>query len=108
MSEAEKTLRLGTRGSLLARTQSRLVADQLEKLHPGLKVELITYTTSADKVQDRPLHDIGGKGLFTREIEQLVTVRDVDRMATLSSMLKAERESRVKPKHPSGVAAEAR
>jgi len=46
--------------------------------------------------------------LFTREIEQLVTVRDVDRMATLSSMLKAEREGRAVPDRPSAVAADAR
>jgi hydroxymethylbilane synthase len=63
------TLRLGTRGSLLARTQSRLVADALEKLHPGLFVEIVILKTSGDVITDRPLHDFGGKGLFTKEIE---------------------------------------
>jgi hydroxymethylbilane synthase len=71
-------LRLGTRGSLLARTQSRLVADALEQLHPNLRVELVTVRTSGDRITDRPLHDVGGKGLFTKEIEQALLGGDVD------------------------------
>ncbi len=58
-------LRLGTRGSLLAKTQSQLIADELEKRNPGLVVELIVVKTSGDMITDRPLHDLGGKGLFT-------------------------------------------
>jgi hydroxymethylbilane synthase len=66
---ATTTLRLGTRGSLLAKTQSQLVADELEKRHPGLVVELVVVKTSGDAITDRPLHEHGGKGLFTKEIE---------------------------------------
>jgi len=72
------TLRLGTRGSLLARAQSKLIADELERRHRGLKIETEIITTSADRIQDRPLHELGGKGLFTREIEQALIDRRID------------------------------
>ena len=64
------TLRLGTRGSLLARTQSQLIASAIEKHHPDVSVELVILKTTGDVVQDRPLADLGGKGLFTKELEQ--------------------------------------
>jgi hydroxymethylbilane synthase len=72
------TLRLGTRGSLLARTQSQIVANAIEKAHPGVRVELVTIRTSGDRITDQPLHDVGGKGLFTKEIEQALLAGDVD------------------------------
>src|SRR3954471_1277449 len=78
MSETNLTLRLGTRGSLLARTQSQLVASDLEKRHKGLAVELVIIKTSADQIQDKPLHEFGGKGLFTKELEQALLRNDVD------------------------------
>lgn len=71
-------MRLGTRGSLLARTQSALVARDLEKAHPGLTVQLITVKTSGDQITDRPLHEVGGKGLFTKELEQALLAGEVD------------------------------
>jgi hydroxymethylbilane synthase len=71
-------LRLGTRGSLLARTQSQLIADELEKRHPGLRVELCIFKTSGDQIADRPLHEMGGKGLFVRELELALLNREVD------------------------------
>ena len=72
------TLRLGARGSLLSRMQSQWVADALEAAHPGLTVELVLIKTTGDRVTDRPLHDLGGKGLFTKEIEQSLLAREVD------------------------------
>lgn len=74
----EHTLRLGTRGSLLARTQSQIVATDLEALNPGLQVELKIFKTSGDQITDRPLHDIGGKGLFTKELEQALLAGEID------------------------------
>jgi hydroxymethylbilane synthase len=71
-------LRLGTRGSLLARTQSQLVADELMRLHPGLRVELVTVKTTGDRITDRPLHEMGGKGLFTKELEQALLAEEID------------------------------
>jgi hydroxymethylbilane synthase len=62
-------LRLGTRKSALALAQSGQVARALEALHPGLKVELVPIVTSGD-VLPGDLSEIGGKGLFTRELER--------------------------------------
>lgn len=61
-------LRLGTRGSALALTQSRWVAGRLESSGEA-RVELVTIRTTGDEVLDRPLSEIGGKGLFTRELD---------------------------------------
>src|SRR4051794_5573389 len=71
-------LRLGTRGSLLARTQSQLVADALQARHPGLRVDLHVFKTSGDQIVGRPLHEFGGKGLFTKELEQALLAGQVD------------------------------
>ncbi|HYE18788.1 MAG TPA: hydroxymethylbilane synthase [Tepidisphaeraceae bacterium] len=75
---SQRILRLGARGSLLSRMQSQLVADALEKLHPGLAVELVLIKTTGDQVADRPLHAIGGKGLFTKELELALLAGQVD------------------------------
>ena len=71
-------LRLGTRGSMLARAQSGMVASWLEERHPGLKVELVLIKTSGDRITDRPLHEFGGKGLFTKELEQALLAEEID------------------------------
>src|SRR3954471_13368676 len=64
-------LRLGTRGSPLALAQARKVAAAIETAQrwPEGYVELITLKTTGDKVQDRPLSEIGGKGLWTKELD---------------------------------------
>src|SRR5207302_2322430 len=71
-------LRLGTRGSLLARPQSQLVADAIEAAHPGIHVELTIIKTSGDQIAERPLHEFGGKGLFTKELEQALLAGQID------------------------------
>src|SRR5690348_12396223 len=71
-------LRLGTRGSLLARSQSGLIAAELEKRHPGLRVELIILKTTGDVITEKPLHEFGGKGLFTKELEQALLAGQID------------------------------
>jgi hydroxymethylbilane synthase len=78
LSETKQSIRLGTRGSLLAKTQSQMVADALEKLHPDVAVELIVIKTSGDRLSNRPLYDEGGKGLFTKEIEQALLDNKID------------------------------
>ncbi len=69
---------IGTRGSDLALWQANHVADELRRLHDGLTVELTIVKTQGDKIQDRPLHEIGGKGLFVREIEQRLLDGEID------------------------------
>jgi len=64
-----KEIKIGTRASLLAVTQSTWVKSQIEKHHPGTSVELVKITTTGDKILDVPLAKVGGKGLFVKEIE---------------------------------------
>jgi len=77
-SQISPVLRLGTRGSLLARMQSQAVADELMSRLPGLRVELVLVKTTGDQVTDKPLHHIGGKGLFTKELELALLAGHVD------------------------------
>ncbi len=58
-----------TRPSALARWQTQWVMDALRKVHPGLSCEEKVITTQGDKILDKPLPEIGGKGLFTQELE---------------------------------------
>jgi hydroxymethylbilane synthase len=71
-------LRLATRGSLLARTQSGIVAAALQRAHAGLRVELVIFKTTGDQITAQPLHEFGGKGLFTKELEQALLDHQVD------------------------------
>ena len=64
------TLRIATRGSKLALWQAHHVRDRLVAAEPGLVVELLVLKTMGDKIQDRPLSEVGGKGLFVKEIEE--------------------------------------
>lgn len=63
-------LTLATRRSALALAQSRAFARTLTDATPGLAIEELHVVTSGDKTQDKPLQDIGGKGLFIKELEE--------------------------------------
>ncbi|MEO8602199.1 MAG: hydroxymethylbilane synthase [bacterium] len=63
-------LRIGTRGSKLALTQAGWVQRRLQAAHPDLAVELVVIRTSGDRLADVPLREVGGKGLFVKELEQ--------------------------------------
>ena len=65
-----RPLRIGTRGSPMALAQTGMVRDRIVAANPGLETELVVVSTVADRVLDRPLSEIGGKGLFTKELEQ--------------------------------------
>ncbi len=69
---------MGTRGSPLALAQARLTARQLENLHPDLRVEERIIRTTGDKNQGQPLPEIGGKGVFTLEIESALLGGEID------------------------------
>src|SRR5260370_39753062 len=64
-----KPLRIATRKSQLALWQAEHVAALLRGAHPGLEVELVPMVTQGDRIQDRTLAAIGGKGLFIKELE---------------------------------------
>jgi hydroxymethylbilane synthase len=71
-------LRIGTRGSALALYQANLVRDRLQAAHPGLTLDVVPIRTTGDRVQDRPLAEIGGKGLFSKEIEAALIDHRID------------------------------
>ncbi|WP_417909426.1 hydroxymethylbilane synthase [Candidatus Electronema sp. PJ] len=71
-------IRIGTRASLLAVTQSTWVKNQIERQHPGTTVELVKIITKGDKILDVPLAKVGGKGLFVKEIEDALLDGRVD------------------------------
>ncbi len=73
-----RSIRIGTRGSQLALTQSRWVQACLQRHHPQLEVELVTITTSGDRFVEQPLSAIGGKGLFVKEIEEALRADSID------------------------------
>ncbi len=77
-SHGKSTLVMGTRGSALALAQSRQVAAALQAAHPGLTIEERVIRTTGDKMQRAPLPVIGGKGVFTLEIEQVLLQRGID------------------------------
>ena len=71
MSPAPNKLVIASRGSRLALRQTELVAELVRETHPGISIEVRTVKTTGDEDQ-RPFGEIGGKGLFTSEVEREV------------------------------------
>jgi hydroxymethylbilane synthase len=69
MAELPERIRIATRESRLAMRQTEMVAEALRARHPRLAVEAVGMTTQGDRVLDRPLAQVGGKGLFVKELE---------------------------------------
>ena len=74
----DRPLKLGTRASPLAMAQAHEARDRLCAAHPGLEVEIIPVTASGDKVLDRPLAEIGGKALWTKELDAWLLAGEID------------------------------
>ena len=80
-TDGRTAVRIGTRGSKLALAQAELVRAGLLSAHENLvgeDVELVVIRTTGDRVIDRPLADIGGKGLFAKEVEEALLAGDID------------------------------
>jgi hydroxymethylbilane synthase len=73
-----KGLRIGSRGSALALWQANHVKARLQEVSPELAVEIEVIKTSGDKIQDRALLEVGGKGLFVKEIQAALLEKSVD------------------------------
>jgi len=73
-----KTFRIGTRASALALWQANWTKTELEQEWPGLTVELVPIKTTGDKILNVPLSEVGGKGLFTKEIDEALLDGRVD------------------------------
>ena len=82
MSANHQPIRIGTRGSPLALVQARMVRDALAAAHAELRgaddIQIVPIKTTGDAVQDRKLMEIGGKGLFTKEIEEALLDGRID------------------------------
>jgi hydroxymethylbilane synthase len=76
----DRPLRLGTRGSPLALAQARMVQDALTATHgwPAEAIEIVPVQTSGDRIQDRALAEIGGKALWTKELDRALTSGQID------------------------------
>lgn len=80
MPSPQSPLRIGTRGSALALAQAYETRNRLMAAHdlPEDAFDIVVIKTTGDRVLDRPLSEIGGKGLFTREIEDAMLAGDID------------------------------
>jgi hydroxymethylbilane synthase len=75
----QKRVRIGTRGSPLALAQAHYFADRITKASGGqLATSIHTFTTTGDKILDKPLQDAGGKGLFTKELDRAQEAGEID------------------------------
>lgn len=75
---SDMTIKIGTRASKLALWQADFVASAIKKFSPSAEIELIKINTQGDKILDAPLAKIGGKGLFTKEIEIALVEKKID------------------------------
>lgn len=73
-----KTIRVGSRESRLAVIQSEMVMDAIRAFDPEIELELVTMKTTGDKILDRTLDKIGGKGLFVKELDAALLEGRVD------------------------------
>ena len=71
-------IRIATRKSQLALWQTHFIQHQLQAAYPHLKIELVEITTTGDKIQDKPLADIGGKALFVKALEEALLNDEAD------------------------------
>ncbi len=78
ISSGPDRVRLGTRGSQLAMWQTRTVAAALQAHHPDLQTDIVIIRTEGDRNRLDPLSQIGGRGVFVKEIEAALLRRDID------------------------------
>ena len=73
-----KIIRVGSRESVLAVAQTELVMETIRKNHPEVELELVTMKTTGDKILDKSLDKIGGKGLFVKELDKALMEGRID------------------------------
>lgn len=74
----KKIIRVGSRASKLAVVQSECIMAQIQKIMPDVELELVTMTTTGDRILNKTLDQIGGKGLFLKELDSALMERRVD------------------------------
>ncbi|MFW5967061.1 MAG: hydroxymethylbilane synthase, partial [Persicimonas sp.] len=75
---ATRTIKVGSRKSQLALWQTHRIAELLDEAHGDLQVQVVTMDTLGDRIRDRSLPDIGGKGVFTAELEKALLADEID------------------------------
>lgn len=71
-------IKIGTRKSALALWQAEFIKNELQRLNPSITVELVHFNTKGDRILEKPLAEVGGKGLFTAELETAMYAGDID------------------------------
>lgn len=71
-------IKIGTRKSKLALAQTNMVVNEIKKYFPSINIEVVHFTTKGDKVLNKPLINIGGKGVFVTEIEDALLNKEID------------------------------
>ena len=74
----EKVIRIGTRKSALAMVQTKMVKEKIEAAFPNVAVEVVGLSTKGDEILDRSLTSFGGKGVFTKELEDALLEGRID------------------------------
>ena len=77
-TSAKSKLVIGSRGSKLARWQAEFIRAELQKLYPEIEINIKIIKTTGDKLQAASLSEIGGKGVFTKEIEEALLAGEID------------------------------
>lgn len=73
-----RLIRIGSRDSKLAMAQTNIIIKRLQKAHPELELELVPMKTAGDKILDKTLDQVGGKGLFVKELDRALLEGEVD------------------------------
>lgn len=73
-----RSIKIGTRKSKLALLQTEIVKHKLKSFFPNLQVEIVKMSTKGDQDQNRPLASFGGKGVFTKELEEALLAGKID------------------------------
>lgn len=74
----KQTIKVGSRASRLAVKQAHLIMSEIKQAHPDIELELVTFTTKGDRILDKTIDEVGGKGLFMRELEVALRNKEID------------------------------
>ncbi len=88
-------MKVGSRGSALALRQTQIIIDDVERLNPGVKCQVEIIKTTGDKILDKPLANIGDKGLFVKEIEAALIAGEIDFAVHSAKDLPSEMDERL-------------
>ncbi len=90
-----RVIRVGSRDSALAVIQSKLVIRAMQQTDPSARIELVTMKTTGDRILDRTLDKVGGKGLFVKELDRALLAGEVDLTVHSMKDLPAELDERL-------------